>query len=453
VGRSKAVFLCGDCGHRSLQWQGRCPGCGAWNTLQETAAFPDSQQRVEVPGQAQAEVVALADIRCAEQERISSGLAEFDRVLGGGLVPGAAILLGGPPGAGKSTLLLQTAANLCGRHPVLYLSGEESLQQVAGRARRLGLSGNGLELMEETRLETALAVARKQRPSLLVVDSIQVMVMAGLGSSAGGVAQVRECAAQLTRFARETGCVLLLVGHVTKDGNLAGPKVLEHLIDVSLLLEGEADQRYRTLRAQKNRFGRVHELGVFVMTEQGLREVPNPSAIFLSRPRTPAPGSVVAALREGTRPLLVEIQALVDDSRSPVPQRVSVGMEARRLSMLLAILHRHGGLAVSGQDVFVNVVGGVQILETGADLPVLLAVASSLRNRPLPGDLIAFGELGLTGEMRPVPGGQERLREAAKHGFHHAVLPVANRAKESLQGLAPLGFERLQEALDGVFAL
>jgi DNA repair protein RadA/Sms len=378
-------------------------------------------------------VQVLDDINIAETPRFTSGTGEFDRVLGGGLVPGSAILIGGNPGAGKSTLLLQTLCQLAATMPALYITGEESLEQVAMRANRLGLPTNKLQMLAETDVQSILIAAQQVAPKLLVVDSIQVMHMSDVASAPGSVTQVRECAAILTRFAKQTGTVLLLVGHVTKDGSLAGPKVLEHMVDCSIMIEGSDDSRFRTLRGTKNRFGAVNELGVFAMTEQGLKEVKNPSAIFLSRNEKVSAGSVVMVVWEGTRPLLVELQALVDISSFGNPRRVAVGADQNRLAMLLAVLHRHGGLQLGDQDVFVNVVGGVKVMETGADLALILAMVSSFRDRALTEDLVVFGEVGLSGEIRPVPGGQDRLKEAAKHGFKRAIVPKANVPKTGLK--------------------
>lgn len=394
-----------------------------------------------------AEAQVLSDIDLDKMPRISSGMVEFDRVLGGGLVPGSAILIGGNPGAGKSTLLLQVLCHLAGNMPALYITGEESPQQVAMRAQRLSLPTDQLRLMSETNVEAIQAAAEKYAPKVLVVDSIQVVHTDELTSAPGSVSQVRECAAWLTRYAKQTGTVLFLVGHVTKDGSLAGPKVLEHMIDTSILLEDTADSRFRTLRGQKNRFGAVNELGVFAMTGEGLKEVKNPSAIFLNRDSDPASGSAVMVVWEGTRPLLVEIQALVDDSQLGNPRRVAVGLEQNRLNMLLAVLHRHGGLQVGDQDVFANVVGGVKVLETSADLALLLAIVSSFRDRVLPRDMVIFGEVGLSGEIRPVPSGQERLQEAAKHGFTRAIVPRANLPKQPIKGMDVRGVNKLSEAL------
>ncbi len=459
MAKSKTAFVCNDCGSDYAKWQGQCHDCGAWNTLVEIRLGPAKgsgrvgsgsgtagASRAGFAG-ALAEAAVLADIDLQDLPRISSGTEEFDRVLGGGLVPGSAILIGGNPGAGKSTLLLQTMCQLACSMEALYITGEESLQQVAMRARRLGLPTDKLRLMSETNVETIVAAAQEFKPKVLVVDSIQVVHSDELASAPGGVSQVRECAAYLTRYAKKTGTVLFLVGHVTKDGSLAGPKVLEHIIDCSILLESTDDSRFRTLRGQKNRFGAVNELGVFAMTDEGMKQVKNPSAIFLDRSSEPASGSAVMVVWEGTRPLLVEIQALVDDSQLGNPRRVAVGLEQNRLAMLLAVLHRHGGLQVGDQDVFANVVGGVKVLETSADLALLMAIVSSFRDRQIPRDMVIFGEVGLAGEIRPVPSGQERLSEAAKHGFKRAIVPRANAPKGKIGGMQVIPVSKLAEAL------
>ncbi len=449
MSKTKSAFVCGQCGADYRKWQGQCTECGAWNSLSEvrlSAARPASATggyAGETPGKVQ----VLADISLQELPRFSSSMGEFDRVLGGGFVPGSAVLIGGHPGAGKSTLLLQALCAVARTQTALYVTGEESLQQVAMRAQRLGLPVDKIQVLAETNVENVLAAAQQMQPRILVVDSVQVMHLPDIASAPGSVSQVRESAAHLTRFAKQSGTVLLLVGHVTKEGSLAGPKVLEHIIDCSIMVEGEHDSRYRTLRGHKNRFGAVNELGVFAMTEQGMKEVSNPSAIFLQRGEEVAPGSVVMVVWEGTRPLLVEIQALVDDSSLGNPRRVAVGLEGNRLAMLLAVLNRHGGVMLGDRDVFANVVGGVKVMETGADLAVLLALVSSFRNRPLPEDLVVFGEVGLSGEIRPVPSGQERLREAAKHGFKRAIVPAANLGKERLN-LEVVPVKKLSDALD-----
>tara|TARA_R110002110_G_scaffold415860_1_gene658711 strand:- start:29254 stop:30636 length:1383 start_codon:yes stop_codon:yes gene_type:complete len=459
MAKQKTAYVCNDCGSDYAKWQGQCSDCGAWNTLSEVRLGPAKSSgragggvtaaRSGFAGALSAARV-LQDIDLQDLPRFSAGAEEFDRVLGGGLVPGSSILVGGNPGAGKSTLLLQTMCHLAGTMEALYITGEESLQQVAMRAQRLHLPTDRLRLMSETNVETIVAAAQEFKPRVLVVDSIQVVHTDELSAAPGSVSQVRECAAYLTRFAKQTGTVLFLVGHVTKDGSLAGPKVLEHMIDCSILLEGNHDSRYRTLRGQKNRFGAVNELGVFAMTEHGMKEVKNPSAIFLDRSSEPASGSAVMVVWEGTRPLLVEIQALVDDSALGNPRRVAVGLEQNRLAMLLAVLHRHGGLQVGDQDVFANVVGGVKVLETSADLALLLAIVSSYRDRQLPRDMVIFGEVGLSGEIRPVPSGQERLSEAAKHGFKRAIVPKANAPRSAIKGMEVLAVSKLSEALDAL---
>ncbi|MFZ5723764.1 MAG: DNA repair protein RadA [Pseudomonadota bacterium] len=455
MAKRKTAYVCSQCGAEHSKWQGQCTACGAWNTMsevvlaRETGTARDANFADARGGYAGARsgVRSLGDIDLAAVPRIPSTLDEFDRVLGGGFVPGSAVLLGGNPGAGKSTLLLQASCRLAEQMDVLYVTGEESLQQVAMRASRLQLPVKKIGVLAETSVETICSEAARLKPAVLVVDSIQTVYLPGLESAPGSVSQVRESAAYLTRFAKQTGTVLILVGHVTKDGSLAGPKVLEHMIDCSIMIEGEADSRFRTLRGNKNRFGAVNELGVFAMTGEGLKEVKNPSAIFLSRGE-PAPGSVVMVLWEGTRPLLVEIQALVDASPLGNPRRLAVGLEQNRLAMLLAVLHRHGGIVVGDQDVFANVVGGVRVSETSADLALLAAIVSSLRDRVLPQDLVVFGEVGLSGEIRPVPSGQERLREAAKHGFRRAVVPHANVPKGGIDGMEVIGVHKLGEALD-----
>lgn len=453
MAKPKTAYVCNQCGDHCAKWQGQCASCGAWNSLTEVRLAPVkamSNARYGYSGERTSELKTLAEIDLESLPRISTGSGELDRVLGGGLVKGSVVLIGGHPGAGKSTLLLQTLCHLAATHPALYVTGEESLQQVAMRARRLGLVADRLQLLSETNVEQLCLIAQQQQPQVIVVDSIQVMHMAEVQSAPGSVAQVRESAAFLTRYAKQSGSVLILVGHVTKDGSLAGPKVLEHMIDCSILLEGEHDSRYRTLRGNKNRFGAVNELGVFAMTEQGLKEVNNPSAIFLQRAEAIASGSVVMVVWEGTRPLLVEIQALVDNSHLNNPRRVAVGLDQNRLNMLLAVLHRHGGLMVGDQDVFVNVVGGVKVTETSADLALLLAIVSSFRNRPLPHTLLVFGEVGLAGEIRPVPSGHERLREAAKHGFKQAIVPAANRPRAGVEGMEVIAVKSLEEALGAV---
>lgn len=455
MAKAQKAYVCTECGGEHSKWQGQCNDCNAWNTLKEIVLHSASKSAPQAVFQGYAgatapAIQALKDIDLQELPRISTEVLELDRVLGGGLVHGSAILIGGQPGAGKSTLLLQILCQLAERFPALYVTGEESLQQVAMRARRLNLPINNLQMLAETDVHSICRIANEYKPKIMVVDSIQVMYSDDVPSAPGGVTQVRESAAFLTRFAKQTNTVLFLVGHVTKDGSLAGPKVLEHMIDTSIMLEGSSDSRYRTLRGHKNRFGAVNEIGVFAMTESGLKEVKNPSAIFLSRAAEPSPGSIVMVLWEGTRPLLVEIQALVDSNSFGNPRRVAVGVDQNRLSMLLAILHRHGGIQAGDQDVFINVVGGVKVIETSADLAVLLAVVSSLRNRILPQDLVVFGEVGLSGEVRPVQSGQERLQEAAKHGFRRAIVPKANMPREPIAGMEVIGVDKLQQALDAI---
>jgi len=448
----KTAYVCNDCGAEFSRWQGQCSACKAWNTISEVrlvsaAATTKNDRFSGYAGETRAKIQTLSEISLQQTPRFTSGFKELDRVLGGGIVPGSAILIGGHPGAGKSTLLLQVMCGLAKDMTALYVTGEESLQQVAMRANRLGLPTDKLNMLSETSVEQICNLADQLKPQIIVVDSIQVMHLADIQSSPGSVAQVRECASFLTRYAKTRQVAIIMVGHVTKDGTLAGPKVLEHAIDCSLLLEGESDSRFRTLRSHKNRFGAVNELGVFGMTEQGLREVKNPSAIFLSRGDEQTAGSSVMVLWEGTRPLLVEIQALVDHSMLANPRRVAVGLEQNRLALLLAVLHRHGGLQMADQDVFVNVVGGVKVGETGADLALLLALISSFRNRPLPADLVVFGEVGLAGEIRPVPSGQERISEAAKHGFKRAIVPFANKPKHAVENMQVFTVKKLADAL------
>ena len=448
----KTAYVCNDCGAEFSRWQGQCSACKAWNTISEVRLISASNSAKNdrfsgYAGETRAKIQTLSEISLQETPRFTSGFKELDRVLGGGIVPGSAILIGGHPGAGKSTLLLQVMCGLAKNMTALYVTGEESLQQVAMRANRLNLPTDKLNMLSETSVEQICNLADQLKPQIIVVDSIQVMHLSDIQSSPGSVAQVRECASFLTRYAKTRQVAIIMVGHVTKDGTLAGPKVLEHAIDCSLLLEGEADSRFRTLRSHKNRFGAVNELGVFGMTEQGLREVKNPSAIFLSRGDEQTPGSSVMVLWEGTRPLLVEIQALVDHSMLANPRRVAVGLEQNRLALLLAVLHRHGGLQMSDQDVFVNVVGGVKVGETGADLALLLALISSFRNRPLPQDLVVFGEEGLAGEIRPVTSGQERISEAAKHGFKRAIVPFANKPKSAVENMEVFTVKKLADAL------
>lgn len=452
MAKPKTVYTCSTCGAQSSQWAGQCGDCGSWNTLIEGVApvKPVSGRKGGYSGEAAGHVTALSDVRPGGHTRTAAGLAELDRVLGGGLVAGSVVLIGGDPGIGKSTLLLQVVASLSGSLKPLYVTGEESPAQIALRAGRLGVDGGAVGLLSETSVERILKTAELEKPRVMVLDSIQTLYTEALQSAPGSVAQVRESAAQLVRYAKQTGTALFLVGHVTKEGMLAGPRVLEHMVDTVLYFEGDPGGRYRMLRAIKNRFGAVNELGVFAMTEAGLKEVTNPSAIFLSRHEKPVPGSVVMVAWEGTRPLLVEVQALVDSTQSGNPRRVTLGLEQNRLNMLLAVLHRHGGLALGDQDVFVNMVGGVRVNETAADLAVLLAVLSSYRDRPLPDDLVVFGEVGLSGELRPVPNGQERLAEAARQGFRRAIIPAANRPRAASGGLEVTAVSRLPEVIEAL---
>jgi DNA repair protein RadA/Sms len=454
MAKRKIAYVCSDCGAEHSRWQGQCNDCNAWNTISEFVVPAASSSSGNSPGgysgQAAGHVETLGNIDLAALPRFTSGFNELDRVLGGGVVPGSAMLIGGSPGAGKSTLLLQVMCSLAATRNSLYVTGEESLQQVAMRAKRLGLTNDKLKLLAETSIESICDLALQHKPEIMVIDSIQVMQVADVQSAPGSVSQVRESAAYLTRFAKQQHIAMFLVGHVTKDGSLAGPKVLEHCIDCSMMLDGESDSRYRTLRSQKNRFGAVNELGVFAMTDRGLREVTNPSAIFLSQAEQQSPGSIVMVVWEGTRPLLVEIQALVDYSQMGNPRRVAVGLDQNRLSMLLAVLHRHGDVQMNDQDVFANVVGGVKVAETSADLALLLAIVSSFRNKVLDKDLIAFGEIGLAGEIRPVPNGTERISEAAKHGFKRAIVPKANVPKHGISGIEVIGVSTLSEALEAI---
>jgi DNA repair protein RadA/Sms len=440
VKKAKTAYVCSECGASALQWFGSCPSCGAAGSLTETIA-----ERGSRPVRSSSPTVALADVQPRNLERIATGIGELDRALGGGLVPGQVTLLGGDPGIGKSTLLLQALSTFSAE--VLYLTGEESVEQVALRARRLGLEAAGVRLLAETQLERVLGALESARVRVAVIDSIQTLWSENLQSAPGSVAQVRECAAQLTRHAKRTGTALFIVGHVTKEGAIAGPRVLEHIVDTVLYFEGDPHSAFRLVRAAKNRFGAVNELGVFAMTEKGLRGVANPSALFLSQHPRAVPGSCVLATLEGTRPLLVEIQALVDPAHTPNARRLSVGLEANRLAMLLAVLHRHAGVAMWEQDVFVNAVGGVRIGEPAADLAVCLATVSSLTDRPIPAKVLAFGEIGLAGEVRPASRGQERLKEAAKLGFEKAIVPKANQPKAKIPGLETIAVERIDQAV------
>jgi len=444
VAKIQTIFVCSACGGEALKWQGQCPHCSEWNTLSRLSV-PTSAARAAAAAVAPPVLQTLGAV--PSDERLSMGLGELDRVLGGGLARGSVSLLGGEPGIGKSTLLLQVAAALAVDQPVIYASGEESVPQSAARARRLGLETARLGLLCENDLATVLGVADQQHATLLVIDSIQTMQLPEIESSAGSVAQLRECTAALVRFAKSRGAAVIIVGHVTKDGSIAGPKLLEHLVDTVLYFESDTGSRYRMLRATKNRFGAVNELGFFAMTEAGLKEVRNPAAIFLSRNPQPAAGSIVMVVRDGNRSLLIEVQALVDGTRFAAPRRVAQGLDANRLSMLLAVLSRHGGLSLAEHDVFVNIVGGLQIAETATDLPLVLALASSLRDQPLDPALVAFGELGLTGEVRPVAYGEERLRELQKQGYRRVVLPQANAPRQEIPGLRVHAVATVTEAL------
>lgn len=452
--KARTNFVCTECGGTAIKWTGQCPHCKAWNTLQEFKVTQGAASRygneraglgfVETTGTLQ----DLGEVSIEDTPRIVTGLSEFDRVMGGGLVPGGVSLIGGDPGIGKSTLLLQVVSRIVrmGRK-ALYVSGEESPSQIALRAKRLQLEPKGLQLMSEVQLEQIESVLGRIKPEFVVLDSIQTLFSGDLDSAPGSVSQVRECAARLTRTAKRLGITLFFVGHVTKDGALAGPRILEHIVDTVLYFEGDTHSNFRLIRAFKNRFGAVNELGVFAMTDHGLVGVSNPSAIFLSEYKANVPGSTVLVTQEGTRPLLVEMQALVDTSHLPTPRRLAVGVDAQRLAMLLAVLHRHAGVACFDQDVFVNAVGGVKITETAVDLAILTAIYSSIRNKPLPKGLVVFGEVGLAGEIRPAPRGQERLREAAKLGFSKAIIPRANAPRAPIEGLEVVAVDRLADAL------
>ncbi|THF55866.1 DNA repair protein RadA [Pseudothauera rhizosphaerae] len=452
MAKTKTAYICTECGAQSLRWQGQCPQCSAWNTLVESVVEQGGAAggRFAALAGTTSRLQPLAELEARETPRVPTGIEEFDRVLGGGLVPGGVVLIGGDPGIGKSTLLLQALSGLAPVQPAVYVSGEESDEQVALRAQRLQLESSPLQLLAEINLERILATLREAKPRIVVIDSIQTVYSEALQSAPGSVAQVRECAAQLTRYAKQSGTTLIVVGHVTKDGTLAGPRVLEHIVDTVLYFEGDTHSSFRLVRAFKNRFGAVNELGVFAMTDRGLKGVNNPSAIFLSQHAQQVSGSCVLVTQEGTRPLLVEVQALVDSAHSPNPRRLSVGLEQNRLAMLLAVAHRHAGVACFDQDVFVNAVGGVKISEPAADLAVLLAIVSSLRSRPLPRELAVFGEVGLAGEIRPAPRGQERLKEAAKLGFSVAIIPKANAPKQTVSGMRVIAVDRIEEALDRV---
>ena len=451
MAKAKSIYACSECGGESPKWQGQCPHCNAWNTLVEGVAETAAKHRFAAVAKGASALTALTSVGAREAPRMSTGLAELDRVTGGGLVAGQVALIGGDPGIGKSTLLLQVLAAMSAQHTVVYVSGEESAEQVALRASRLGLNGANVALLAEIQLERIAATLAEARPAVAVIDSIQTLYSEALTSAPGSVAQVRECAAQLTRLAKQQAMTLVFVGHVTKEGALAGPRVLEHIVDSVLYFEGDTHSAFRMIRAFKNRFGATGELGVFAMTERGLREVANPSALFLSEHRGDVAGACILATNEGTRPLLVEIQALVDDARAGNPRRLAQGLEGNRLAMLLAVLHRHAGVACYDQDVFVNAVGGVRIVEPAADLAVLLAIVSSLRGRALPAKQVVFGEVGLAGEVRPAPRGQERLREAAKLGFTTAIVPRANAPRQPIEGIEVVAVERLGDAVAQAF--
>ncbi|MBX3665711.1 MAG: DNA repair protein RadA [Burkholderiales bacterium] len=448
MAKAKTVYVCTECGGQALKWQGQCPHCQAWNTLVESVAdtAAPSANRFSLIAET-GKLQKLSEVEAREESRVSSGIPEFDRVLGGGLVPGAVILIGGDPGIGKSTLLLQSLATVGAGRKVIYVSGEESPQQIALRAKRLGVEAEHVQVLPETGLAKIQAVIQSEKPEIAVIDSIQTLYSDALTSAPGSVAQVRECAAQLTRLAKAGGTTIVFVGHVTKEGTLAGPRVLEHMVDTVLYFEGDTHSSFRLIRAFKNRYGAVNELGVFAMTDKGLKGVANPSALFLSQHDSEVAGSCVLVTQEGTRPLLVEVQALVDEAHAPNPRRLSVGLEQNRLALLLAVLHRHSGIACFDQDVFVNAVGGVRITEPAADLAVLMAVVSSLKDRPLPKKLVVFGEVGLAGEVRPVQRGQERLKEAAKLGFTHALVPQANQPRQPIPGLKVIAVRRIEDAV------
>ena len=452
MAKAKTIYSCTECGAAEPKWQGQCPSCMAWNSLvesiEESGASTNRYANKFEGLAASSQLQKISSIKAAEIERTPTGISEFDRVLGGGLVEGGVVLIGGDPGIGKSTLLLQVLCHLGKNAQAIYVSGEESPQQIAMRAKRLGLDASEVELLAEINLEKILATLQTHKPNIAVIDSIQTVYSEALQSAPGSVAQVRECSAQLTRLAKQLGITVILVGHVTKEGTLAGPRVLEHIVDTVLYFEGDQNSAFRLIRAFKNRFGAVNELGVFAMTEHGLREVANPSALFLSHHEGQVAGSCITVTMEGTRPLLIEIQALVDESHAPNPKRLATGLEQNRLAMLLAVLNRHAGIPCFDQDVFINAVGGVKIAEPAVDLAVILSIVSSLKNKPLDNKLIVFGEVGLAGEVRPVQGGQMRLKEAAKLGFTKAIVPKANAPKTKIAGLEVIAVERLEQALN-----
>ena len=450
MSKNKIIYTCQKCGAQYPKWAGYCSECGAWNSLVEDIVSKSNSRFSGYLATTADAVALLSDVSLDSELRLLTGMSELDRVLGGGVVVGSVVLVGGDPGIGKSTLLLQALCNLGQNHKVLYVTGEESLRQIAMRARRLGLSQDKLCLLAETQIERIITIAAQEKPHVIVIDSIQTMYTEAINSVPGGVGQVRESAAQLVRYAKQSGIAMFIIGHVTKEGTLAGPRVLEHMVDCVLYFEGDSDSRYRVIRATKNRFGAVNELGVFAMTDHGLREITNPSSIFLAHYSSQVAGSSVMVTWEGSRPLLVEVQALVDESHLANPRRVTIGLDQNRLSMLLAVLHRHGGIPTYNQDVFVNVVGGVRVTETAADLALLLAVLSSMRNRPLEKNIVIFGEVGLAGEIRPVQSGQERLKAAAKHGFKKAVIPKANAPKKPFPEINVIAVNNLIEALQAV---
>lgn len=452
MAKPKTQYVCTACGSIHHKWGGQCGDCQEWNTLQEEAVIPEAPitkaaQRAGYAGSETNRIKSINEIDLREDIRTHTGMSELDRVLGGGLVQGSVILIGGDPGIGKSTILLQTLSSFQDMK-TLYVTGEESLQQVSMRAQRLELPTEALRLLTETCIERIIEMALIEKPEVMVIDSIQTIYTEHITSAPGSVSQIREASAKLTRYAKQTNTAVFIAGHVTKEGTLAGPRVLEHMVDTVLYFEGDPGSRYRLLRAVKNRFGAVNELGVFAMTDRGLKGVSNPSSIFLSRHEDDVPGSVIMVTREGTRPLLVEVQALVDESHGSQPRRVALGLEQNRMAMLLAVMHRHGGISMFDQDVFANVVGGVKISETAADLPLMLAALSSFKNRPHPSDMVVFGEIGLAGEIRPVPNGEERLKEAQKHGFKRAIIPKGNMPRKTPKGMTIFPAQRLEEALE-----
>ena len=450
MAKAAIQYQCRECASLLTKWSGQCPECKRWNTVEEVPASTRDQRSKWFQGSATAQLYSLDQVAGTEMPRFSSEIDELDRVLGGGIVQGSVILLGGDPGIGKSTIMLQSLSAISARRETLYVTGEESPQQVSMRARRLRLSGENLQLLSSTCVEEIIAQAARIKPAVMVIDSIQTVFSNCLQAAPGSVSQLRECAAMLVRFAKQSQTAIFLAGHVTKEGQLAGPRILEHMVDTVLYFEGDTATRFRLIRAVKNRFGAVNELGIFAMTEQGLKPVSNPSAIFLAQHDQPVPGSVVMVSREGTRPFLVEIQALVSEAHGANPRRLSVGLEANRLAMLIAILQRHGGIALYDQDVFVNAVGGVRIAETGADLAIILAILSSFRDRALDPHSLVFGEVGLSGEVRPVANGEERLREAAKHGFETAIIPKANMPRKADSGMKLIAVSHLADTLDAL---